>query len=527
VAAVSTGAAGAQTSLFMRGSAPHQTLFLVDGVRVNDRGAFYQNFLGGADLANLGRVEVLRGPQSVLYGGSAMGGVVSIETLRGTGAPTGRLDAEAGSFETLRGSAALSGSSGALGYSASASRFETANDRPGNDFDSTEWSARLDWTDSNWPGLEFGATVRAMESTYDEPGARGPFPFTGVLDFEQMLATAFARYKTGMVRARLILAHQDREYSFTSIYGSTPVEGRRRVVDFQVTVDPSDAVELTAGANFEPSQQETPGELKKEKLRAAFVSALWKTSEHTTVVLGARHDDFDSVGGHATWRAGLTHTVPATGTILRAMAGTAFTAPSLDDRYGNLAFFQPGSPDIRPERSKGWEAGIEQPLSRDRGRVSATFFSNRYRDLFGFDPNTFATINVGRASAKGIELAGEFEPREGVRVLAGYTWTDAEDSSNGSQLPRRPGHSASFDATWEATAALTLGAGVRWVADRVDVGSVDLPDYATVRVHASWQATPRVRAHVRVENLFDRDYEEVAGYPALGIGAFGGVTVTF
>lgn len=527
VAAVSTGASGAQTSLFLRGSAPHQTLFLVDGVRVNDRGAFYQNFLGGADLANLGRVEVLRGPQSVLYGGSAMGGVISIETLRGEGAPSGRLDAEAGSFETLRGSAALAGASGALGYSASASRFETANDRPGNDFDSTEWSARLDWADASRPGLEFGATVRAMESTYDEPGARGPFPFTGVLDFEQTLATAFARYTAGPVRARLILAHQDREYSFTSIYGSTPVEGRRRVVDFQATVDPSDAVEVTAGANFEPSQQETPGELKKEELRAGFVSALWKASGHTSVVLGARHDDFDSVGGHATWRAGLTHTVPSTGTILRAMMGTSFTAPSLDDRYGNLAFFQPASPGIQPERSKGWEAGVEQPFAGDRGRVSATFFSNRYRELFGFDPDTFATINVGRASAKGIELAGEFTPCDGVRVLAGYTWTDAEDSSDGSQLPRRPGHSGSIDATCQATAALTLGAGVRWVADRVDVGAVDLPDYATVRVHAAWQATPRLRAHARIENLFDRDYEEVAGYPALGIGAFGGVTMEF
>jgi vitamin B12 transporter len=348
-----------------------------------------------------------------------------------------------------------------------------------------------------------------------------------VLDFEQMLATVFARYQAGSVRARLILAHQDREYSFTSIYGSTPVESRRRVVDFQLTVDASETLEITAGANFEPSRQETPGELKKEELRAGFVSALWKTSEHTSVVLGARHDDFDSVGSHATWRAGISHTVAPSGTILRAMVGTSFTAPSLDDRYGNMAFFQPGSPGIRPERSRGWEAGIEQPLAGDRGRVSATWFSNRYRDLFGFDPDTFATINVGRASAKGIELAGEFTPCEGVRVLGGYTWTDAEDASDGSQLPRRPHHSASVDATWEATATLTAGAGVRWVADRVDVGAVDLPDYATVRVHAAWQATPRVRAHVRVENLFDRDYEEVAGYPALGIGAFGGVTVMF
>jgi vitamin B12 transporter len=527
VAAVSTGAAGAQTSLFFRGSAPHQTLFLVDGVRVNDRGAFYQNFLGGADLANLGRVEVLRGPQSVLYGGSAMGGVISIETLRGSGDPTLRLDAEAGSFETLSGSAALSGSSGVLGYSASASRFETANDRPENDFDSTEFSARLDWEDSNYPGLEFGATVRGMESTYDEPGSRGPFPFTGVLDFEQLLATAFAKYETGPMRARLILAHQDREYSFTSIYGSTPVESRRRVVDFQVTLDAGDSLEVTGGVNFEPSRQETPGELKKEKLRAGFVSAVWDASESTSVVLGARHDDFDSVGGHTTWRAGVSHTVISSGTILRAMAGTAFTAPSLDDRYGNLAFFQPASPDIQPERSKGWEAGIEQPLAGGRGRVTATWFSNRYRNLFGFDPDTFATINVGRASSTGVELAGEFTPCENVRVLAGYTWTDAEDSSNGSQLPRRPSHSANIDTTWEATTALTLGAGVRWVADRVDVGAVDLPDYATVRVHASWQATPRVRAHVRVENLFNRDYEEVAGYPALGIGAFGGLTISF
>lgn len=525
VAVVSTGAAGAQTSLFIRGSAPHQMLFLVDGVRINDRGAFYQNFLGGADLANTGRVEIVRGPQSVLYGGSAMGGVISVETARGEGPPSLRLDASGGSFSTLDGSATVAGASSGLGYSASASRFETANDRPGNDFEATNWSARLDWSGAG--PFEVGATARGMTSTYDEPGARGPFPFTGMLAFDQMLATAFARYHAGAVRAQLILATQEREYSFTSIYGSTPVDSRRRVVDFQVTANAADGLELTGGANYEPSQQETPGELKKEKLRAGFLSAFWKPVEGTSVIAGVRHDDFDSVGGHGTWRAGVSHKIAASGTTFHAMIGTAFTAPSLDDRYGNLAFFQPSSPDIRPERSRGWEAGIEQELTSGRGRVSATYFSNRFRDLFGYDPDTFATTNVGRATSKGVELAGEFTPRDGLRVTAGYTWTDAKDSSTGEQLVRRPRHSGSVDVELDATSKIVVGAGLRWVADRVDVGPVDLPEYATVRVHASWQATPNLRAHVRVENLLNRQYEEVEGYPALGIGVFGGVTVTF
>jgi len=527
VAVVSTGAVGAQTSLFFRGSAPHQTLFLVDGVRVNDRGAFYQNFLGGADLANIQKVEVVRGPQSVLYGGSAMGGVISVETLKGSGDPSLRANAEGGSFSTLAGGAVVSGSGGGLAYSASANWFETANDRPGNDFEQGSWSARLDWSDPGSPGLAIGATARGMSSTYDEPGARGPFPFTGVLEFDQTLATAFARYEGGGVRARLILATQDREYSFTSIYGSTPVESTRRVIDFQATADVSETFELTAGGGYEPSKQTTPGEVKKETLRAVFLSGVWEPAADTSVVLGVRHDDFKSVGGHATWRVGVAHTVPTTGTTLRAAVGTAFTAPSLDDRYGNLAFFQPGSPNIRPEESRGWEAGVEQSMPGGKGRVMATYFSNRYRDLFGFDPNTYATINVGRATSRGMELAGEFKPYDGVQVLAGYTWTDAEDSSTGDRLPRRPGHSGNIDVEFVPAEGFLIGGGVRWVASRVDVGPVDLPDYLTVRLHAAWQVNARVRMHVRIENLLDREYEEVEGYPALGIGAFGGVTLTF
>ena len=132
VIVVNSGAVGSQSSVFLRGANSDLTLFVVDGVRLNTENISYANFFGGADLAGLDRIEVLLGPQSTLYGSSAMGGVILLETARGSGSPSGVLSTYAGSFGSFGAEASVAGGAGTVGYSASVSHEQTDNDRPYN-----------------------------------------------------------------------------------------------------------------------------------------------------------------------------------------------------------------------------------------------------------------------------------------------------------------------------------------------------------------------------------------------------------
>jgi vitamin B12 transporter len=142
---VDAGASGGQSSVMMRGANSYQTLFVVDGVRMNDRSTAYQKFLGQADLGGIDRIEVLRGPQSTLYGSSAMGGVITIDTTHGCGDTSGSLSALAGSFNTLGGAASVQGGTKTLGYSGFVAREVTDNDRANNTSKNWNYATRVEW----------------------------------------------------------------------------------------------------------------------------------------------------------------------------------------------------------------------------------------------------------------------------------------------------------------------------------------------------------------------------------------------
>jgi vitamin B12 transporter len=163
---VNTGAPGGQTSVFIRGSSSTQTLFVVDGIPMNSRAAGYNNFLGAADITGIDRIEVLRGPQSTLYGSSAMGGVIFIDSTRGCGAPTGNVSTTFGSFDTWGASAAVSGGTSTVGYSASLARYSTDNVHDNNAFDSWSYSTRIEGTPTST--LLVGATFRGQQNDSEQ-----------------------------------------------------------------------------------------------------------------------------------------------------------------------------------------------------------------------------------------------------------------------------------------------------------------------------------------------------------------------
>jgi len=218
---------------------------------------------------------------------------------------------------------------------------------------------------------------------------------------------------------------------------------------------------------------------------------------------------------------------------LRATHGTAFRSPGFLDLYGQSPFYV-GNPGLRPEKSRGWDAGFDYYLADNRGTVSATWFENRFRDLIIFDFGVFpgTTANVERARSRGLELKTDLTLSAATTLRLAYTYLEADNLTQNIRLLRRPRHSGNADLWRDFGGGFSAGAGVRWAAKRRDVhaatfATIDAEDYAVARLYAAWQFHERLTLRLRVENLFDEGYAEVHGYPQPGRGAFAGLEWRF
>jgi vitamin B12 transporter len=530
--AFATGQLGAATSLFLRGSNSNQTLFLVDGIRLNDANTDYANFLGGARIFPSDTIEIARGPQSTLYGSEAVGGVVSLRMSPGAGSPAESITAEAGSFGTVDGVVTAQGASGTWAYNVALSGEQTDNDRPDNDFDSINGALRLDDKVSN--DLRIGATLRGLVERYDDPGAQ----LAGdAFDFERednWLATVFADARlTELIKSHLIIGGQDRRFVTVVPTPGEPsditlVKNQRGVVDWQLTGQLTDHNELTAGTTLETDStfDNGFGDINKHQgLFSLFANDEWSPLPTVHVSAGLRHDDYDTFGDATTGRATLA-VLSTDGTFkLRGSYGTGFDAPSFLDLYAQNAFFV-GNPALRPEQSRGWDGGID--YYAPGATFSATLFQTDYTNLivdnFAVFPAT--TQNVESARTRGLELSAKTMLFQVIHAKAAYTYLEARNISEAIPLLRRPRNSLSADLWDPLGKGYSVGVGGTYVGCRPDVDAVTFatiedPGYTVVRAYASAQLTHALALKVRVENALDRLYSPVNGYPEASRGIYG------
>lgn len=542
--AFASGGAGGSTSLFLRGTNSNQTLFLVDGIRFNDPNTDYAVTLGGACVSACDSLEIAHGPQSTLYGGEAVGGVVSLRAQRGVGAPHGSVAVEAGSFGTVQGAVTAQRGDAKNAFSFSALGGHTDNDRANNDFDSATYVLRVDHRVSDTVAL--GATWRGFNGIYGSPG---PAIGWGANDPDNQdresnqLVTVFADFTPSpTLTSRAVLGGQDRRFVSENpgAFGTevTVVKNRRGVLDWQATYTGVEKQRVTGGVTAEVNHTVNTGFgniNKHQQLFAVFVQDEFNPVENVYLTAGLRSDDFDTFGRATTGRVTAAWLVASQRVKLRASYGTGFRAPSFLDLYGQSAFYV-GNPNLAPEKARGWDAGVDFYLAQNRGTLSATWFDTRLTNLITFDFAAFPSTvqNVERARTRGVELSGKFKlpGASATEARFAYTYLEAENLTQHTRLLRRPRHSGSADLWHDFGGGFSAGAGVVFVAQREDVNAatyatIDGEDYTVARLYAAWQATPTLAVKARVENLLDEHYEEVHGYPQPGAGVFAGVEWKF
>ena len=591
MAVVATGGYGAVTGVFPRGGESNFTLVMVDDVPVNAFGGEYD--FGTVSTENVERIEIVRGPQSALFGSNAIGSVVRIITRRG-GTPSVSATVEGGGYDTLRASAATSGSRGRFEWGASAERMAS------DGYNGRQTEAGLTVANDDYERLAGGfvagwraggATLRAqVRQDHDERGTPGPFgsnpigAYEGIDtisrgDNEQTTASFSASVPLSPRIRSLFQAGVHRLQSdFASPFGDSESSSRRVSGRGQVDISLASALELTGGgevqgeratssfitgASFEsiPVTRTVAGyftELRWNHQRRLLVSGGFRIDDIYRAALGpgpassfqrpAEDEHIVSFNPRvaAAWIIGPG---AANGTKVRASAATGIRPPGAFE----IAFTN--NPALKPERSISGEAGIEQGFAGGRARVDAVAFYNRYDDLIiavgSFSGSSrYTTDNISNARARGLELAVD----AGHRVLTthpldlharvAYTFIDSEvlavDGDEqapppfavGDPLLRRPRHQFSAEVTGRLGPVTAFISG-RARGQALDVepslgtfGGLHYADGFTVwNSGLSYRVARSFELFGRVENLFDRTYEEALGFPALGRRATLGLRV--
>jgi vitamin B12 transporter len=271
--------------------------------------------------------------------------------------------------------------------------------------------------------------------------------------------------------------------------------------------------------------------------KAGYVELQSEFAKRFFLVSNVRYDDNQSFGPHTTWRLAPAFIVPGTNTKLKGSYGTGFKAPTLTQLYvNNPSFNSVANPNLRPETSKGYDFGFEQPLFHDRVNFGVTYFHNDIKNLinnvFDLSSFSFTYVNVGAATTYGTESFASIAVTDQLKLRADYTTIVTRDETTGLGLRNRPGHKESLSAIWSPNQQFTLSTTLLYVGRAVEfnrdgtIPRVDSDAYTLVNIAGNYKVDDRVTVFGRIDNLLNRHYESPVGFDQPGFGAYGGIRVT-
>ena len=545
-----TGGFGSLTQVRIRGSEGNHTLVLIDGVEVNDIGFNSEFDFGNLLTDNIERIEVLRGPQSTLWGGDAIGGVINIIIKKGQGEPSVAAFLEGGSFQTGRGSATVSGSGGHWSYSFTGSRVQThgisaANENSGNretdDYENDSFIGKIGVQALDHLSIDTFARYRDSSLETDpqtfnvitflsNPPADGNTS-SDVIE-RQGSIKGTADFLDGRLETVLSAQYADTDsIRRNQTFGTSTflTDAKRTKFEAQGNIYFNANNTLVVGAETEEEEIETSTQTKTDvEIHAAYLQYLLTPLSNLDLSAGIRRDEHQSFGNEDTYRLTASYLFEPSATRLKGSYGTGFKAPQLGELFG---FF--GSPLLQPETNEGWDIGVVQDLWGGRVRGELTYFDNQIKNLIIFTGGSLR--NAGESDINGIETSIAVAATPDIDLSLSHTWTNSKNTATGLELVRRPRHIVSIDATWRFSPRwkATLAATHTGEQDDLDFSlpaatrQVKLDAYTKVDTTLAYQISDRYQIYGRIENLLDETYEENVDYGVPHIGGYLGVRARF
>lgn len=563
---VQNGGPGQFASIGLRGAAAGQTLVLIDGVRINDPSSTAgEAIVSDLLVNNIDRIEVVRGPQSTLYGSDAIGGVIDIFTRRGGTAPfTGTAATEGGSFGTFRLNTAGFGTTAGIEYGGGINLYTTegiaaADSRPVNL--NPDAYRNIGATGNVRIPVTAEVSVDARAWYVDARTVFDGFPppdftlqYTGEYGTDKLLAVyggINVAVLAGRFRNRFAVTALDSSRRNFNPALSFPEDfyanGDSADFEYQGVFDITLTDQITFGAESlrtdlstaspspdDPNPSPVHGHSRINSYYGQYQTTVL---EQVTLTGGFRHDDDQQFGGHNSLKAAAAWPLFGGDTILRANYGDGFKAPSL---YQLFSPFSNPTQTLAPESARGWEAGFDQKLLSGRGVISAVWFERDTKDQIDFfscfgvasaacvqRPFGYYT-NILKSRAQGVEIEGGAAVFDTLHVYGNVTNMSAIDVTTRKDLARRPRLMANARVVWTPDAAWSVGASASFSGKRFDDISerVPLTSFMVVNLFSTYAVGDRLQVYGRVENVFDQQYGTAAGYRSLPRTVTAGMRLT-
>ncbi len=540
VAIATPGIPGNVATVMTRGTTTKDTAVMIDGrpMPANLAGSFN---LETMTLDNVERIEVLRGPAASLYGGRTMGGVINIITRSGKGLAKPKTTAffETGSYGTFREGLSSLGAIGKLDWGFEASRTDMAGQRENSQFRQTSAAGKVGYQLAD--SLRFDLDTRYYTAQVGSPGnIYNVDPDARVLSEFWSISPRLVWNTNDRWTQSLTFSHSQFRQVATGMGGffnpNNRTSSRTDFLEYKSVVKVTDKWTLTAGAWFQDQKisryNDTAQMLDISQAQTNYAFFLQSQAElfkGFNLIGGVRYDKYSDFDSALTWRSGISYQVPVVNTVLHANYGTAYTPPTPQD----LTPVFGGNPNlVNPERSRGYEFGIAQPLFQNKLTLRATYFHNDLRNTYQYLPPFFIPVAVGSATTQGLESGLDWNPCAMFGVNLNYTYLGAYDNTNMARLVRRPRHTVSAGIRFQPVPALTFNLNAVYVIDREDFDPVtfaqrDLEDYLNVRLSANLRVNEHLDLFARVENLLGQKYSEIPGYPVMSTGAYAGLRLRF
>jgi vitamin B12 transporter len=550
---VQTGGPGGQTSVFTRGTNSNHTKVLIDGIEVSDPSNPNASFdFAHMLVGDIQQVEVLRGPQSGLYGSDAIGGVISFITKKGEGPPLATASIEGGSFGTFNQAAGVSGSQDNFNYAFNVQHFH-ANDVPvtplqllppgqqaiGNRYDNMTYSTKFGVDLNEY--LTLNTVARYIDATLFFTGDNFnvvpavPNAAQSSHNVHELFAREEAVWSLfdGRIKNYFGVNYANTRSSdlAPSDIDSTVGTGERIKYDWRAVTELARDNYFIVGLEDQTERLDTTGFSAQNGNKAGFVELQTQFAKRFFLTMNARDDVNDTFGEHQTYRIAPSVIVPVTETQLKGSFGTGFKAPTLSELFQDFPVFNFfGNPNLKPEESIGYDAGFEQPLFENRVRFGSTYFHNSITNLITTNDTFTSFANVGLATTEGTENFVSAQIWDRFTVRADYTFTRAVDALTHLDLLRRPKEKWSLTATWTPIDPLTLSATVLHVGGWLDVpreggppANLFAPGYTLVNLRGDYALTKEFNIYGRVDNLFNQHYQNPTGFLAPGLGVYAGI----